>query len=75
MLWEVMVDARDSTRQSDLRRDANLGGVDRSIVALEDKIDRSFDRLEDKISRQFVWLVALQLTILVASVSALLARS
>jgi len=40
-----------------------------------DTVDRRVDVLDEKVSRQFVWLVALQMTTLVAIVGALLVRS
>jgi uncharacterized coiled-coil protein SlyX len=38
-------------------------------------LDRRIDTFDDKLSRQFFWLVAIQVTTLVAIVGSLLARS
>jgi uncharacterized coiled-coil protein SlyX len=61
---QTLVDIRDSVRQ-----------IERRFDALEDKFERRFEGLDEKVSRQFVWLVGIQVTTLVAIVSALLARS
>jgi len=37
-------------------------------------VDSRIDRLDDKVSRQFPWLVGLQITTLLAVVTALLMR-
>ena len=41
-----------------------------SIDARFDGIERRLDRLDDKVSRQFIWMVSIQITVLIAIVSA-----
>ena len=48
--------------------------LERLLDTRFDRLDRRFDRLDCKLSRHFRWLVGLQVTILVASLGALLAR-
>jgi len=57
-------------------------GLQETLTRFEQRVDRRFEavdrRLEavdDKLSRQFQWLVGLQITMLLAVVGALLARS
>ncbi len=49
--------------------DDRFGAVDDRFQAMTDRIDA----LDQKMSRQFVWLVGIQITVLVAVVSALIA--
>jgi len=57
--------------------DRRFEAVDRRFEAVDrrfDTVERRLDGLDEKLSRHFVWLVGIQLTTLVAIVSALLAR-
>jgi len=65
------LDIRDAVRSLEHRVDARFEAIDRRF----DTVDRRLDSLDDKVSRQFVWLVGIQVTTLVAIVTALLARS
>lgn len=58
-----MLEVRDAVRTLEARMDARFEGVEHRI-----------DRLDDRVSRQFVWLVGIQVTTLVAIVTALVAR-
>jgi len=62
---------RDAVRSFEHRVDVRFEAVDRRF----DAVDRRLDSLDGKVSRQFVWLVGIQVTTLVAIVTALLARS
>lgn len=66
----AMLETRDAVRSLERRMDARFEAVDRRF----ESIDRRIDGLDDKLSRQFVWLVGIQVTTLVAIVSAVLAR-
>jgi hypothetical protein len=50
-----------------------LSGVEAAIRHLEQRTDARFDALDAKMSRQFMWLVGIQVTTLVAVVTALTA--
>ena len=59
---------------------ARITGLGQSVNArfqsVNDRLDATntrIDALDDKVSRQFVWLVGIQITVLVAVVSALVA--
>jgi len=65
------LDIRDAVRSLEHRVDARFEAIDRRF----DTVDRRLDSLDDKVSRQFVWLVGIQVTTLVAIVTALVARS
>jgi len=57
--------------------DRRFEAIDRRFETVDrrfDGVDHRIDRLDDKMSRQFLWLVGLQVTTLIAVVSALLAR-
>jgi len=49
--------------------DKRFESIDRRFEAINGRIDA----LDDKVSRQFVWLVGIQITVLIAVVSALIA--
>ena len=66
----AMLEMRDAVRNLERRMDARFDAVDRRF----DAVERRSDGLDDKLSRQFVWLVGMQVTTLVAIVSAVLAR-
>jgi len=72
------LDIRDAVRSLEHRVDARFEAIDRRFEAIDrrfDTVDRRLDSLDDKVSRQFVWLVGIQVTTLVAIVTALVARS
>jgi hypothetical protein len=81
----TLVDIREAIRSLERRMDARFEGVDHRFGGIDrwfegmarrfDVIDSRIDALDDKVSRQFVWLVGLQVTTLVAIVSALVMRS
>lgn len=54
--------------------DRRFEAIDRRFEALDLKIDRNAERLEIRMSRQFNWLVGIQVTVLLAVVTALIAR-
>jgi uncharacterized coiled-coil protein SlyX len=58
----AMLEVRDAVRNLERRMDARFESVDRRI-----------DTLDEKVSRQFVWLVGIQVTTLVAVVTAFIA--
>ena len=55
------------------RIDALDRKLDRRLDALGHKVDRLFGALDQKMSRQFVWILAVQVTVLIAVVGALVA--
>ena len=74
----ALLEVRDSVRSLETRMDSRFEAVDRRFEAVDrrfDTVDRRIDGLDDKVSRHFVWLVGIQVTILVAIVGALLART
>jgi len=58
--------------------DKRFESIDRRFEAIDQRfeaINGRIDALDDKVSRQFMWLVGIQITVLVAVVSALIAVS
>jgi tetrahydromethanopterin S-methyltransferase subunit G len=80
----ALLQVRDAVGSLEHRIDARFEAIDRRFEAVDrrfetidrrfDSVDRRIDRLDDKVSRHFLWLVGLQITTLLAVVSALLAR-
>jgi hypothetical protein len=73
----ALLEVRDAIRSLEHRIDGRFEGVDRRFDAVDrrfDTMDRRIDALDDTVSRQFVWLVGIQVTTLVAIVSAMLVR-
>jgi hypothetical protein len=50
--------------------DARFTSIDDAIGRRFDVLEHRFDRLDDKVSRQFLWTVSIQITVLIAVVSA-----
>ena len=56
--------------------DKRFESIDRRFEAIDQRfeaINGRIDALDDKVSRQFMWLVGIQITVLIAVVSALIA--
>jgi len=56
--------------------DQRFESIDRRFEAIDQRfeaINGRIDALDDKVSRQFMWLVGIQITVLIAVVSALIA--
>ena len=73
----VSLERRTDARFDSLERrvDARLDGLERRLNVMDVKIDKlTCDALDQKMNRRFLWLVGLQVTTLVATVGALLAR-
>ena len=60
--------------QLESRVDARFDQFERRFETRFDVNDRRFEGLDDKVTRHFTWLVGIQVTTLIAIVSALLAR-
>jgi hypothetical protein len=61
--------------QLERRFEARFDQLERRFETRFDVIDRRFEGLDDKVARHFTWLVAIQVTTLVAIIGALLARA
>jgi len=70
----TLVEIRDSIRELERRFDARFDQLGRRFETRFNVGDRRFEGLDDKMARQFTWVVGIQVTTLVAIVSALLAR-
>ena len=56
--------------------DTRFESIDKRFESIDrrfESIDGRIDALDDKVSRQFMWLVGIQITVLIAVVSALIA--
>lgn len=72
----ALVEIRDAIRHLEQRMDARFVGIDTRFTSIDarfDGIERRIDRLDDKVSKQFIWTVSIQITVLIAIVSALAA--
>jgi hypothetical protein len=73
------VDARfasiDSRFQAlETRLDTRFQGIDSRLDGLEATMDARFHSMDDKISRHFVWMVGIQVSSLIAMITAFLVR-
>ena len=64
----------DDVGRLEHRFETRFSALEQRVDNLADRMDRRFEALDDKVSRQFVWMVGIQVTILVAVVSAMLSR-
>lgn len=76
----ALSEIRDAIRHLEQRMDARFTAIDNRFTAYDtrftaidrrfDLLEHRFDRLDDKVSQQFMWTVSIQITVLIAVVSA-----
>jgi uncharacterized protein (DUF3084 family) len=69
----ALSDVRDAIQHLEQRMDARFDAIDQRFEANDrrfEALERRVDRLDDKVSRQFMWTVGIQITVLLAVVSA-----
>jgi uncharacterized coiled-coil protein SlyX len=65
------IQAQNELRELVVQLNQRVDHLDRKIDRFREGLANRIDALDDKVSRQFVWLVGIQVTVLIAVVSAL----